>query len=201
MSLSWEEVSFGRPEFRQAELVSPEGEVKLVDMVDLKMKGQQESTAYRIADLKGREAKVITVPRDGDTEKRKKQVLKSKEPAPFWNLIEPLYEAWKKGHSLDIDGTSVDTVPFIPSSLAKMLKAQGMPTVEQFATAAESALGAIRFPNVRGVQSKAKEWVENRKTVDQAKEELSAELEELRSRLAEAEKPEAEKRKTLTVKK
>lgn len=75
-------------------------------------------------------------------------------------VIRPLYEAWKRGEQLPENGTPLAVLNFIRPEEAKVLKGEGVLTVEMLAALHETELSRIRVPQVREKSRQAKLWLE-----------------------------------------
>lgn len=137
------------------------------DKVDLVKRGSLASTPYSIKEL------------------RKDNIL--------WPMVEPYYEAWKKGQEVPEDGTPIDALPFIPRDLAGHLKLMQFRTAEELAACTDSDLDRIGM-GARGFREKAKSFLENQASGQVAaqnaelkaqNEALLADLEELKAQVNE----------------
>lgn len=77
-----------------------------------------------------------------------------------WRQIEPAYLAWKNGKSLPDDGTPLGSWPGVSPEQAEALRAAGIATVEQVASANETLLARPPLPGMRALQQQARAWLE-----------------------------------------
>ena len=76
----------------------------------------------------------------------------------MWEIVEPHYEAWKKGNELPEDGTALAAWNGVNADQADVLKAQGVRTVEELAMVPDSLLERLGM-GMRSARDAAKRWV------------------------------------------
>lgn len=112
-----------------------------------------------------------------------------------WDQITPAYRAWKAGHEVPINGTSLSAWPGITPEKAEVLRRSGIRTVEEVAMLVEGQLEKIQLPGMRDMRQSAKVFLANRGAAEAAEREterdneiavLKAQLEENNERLAAA---------------
>lgn len=107
----------------------------------------------------------------------------------IWDVIRPHYDAWKKGQEIPEHGTPLDAAPFMTREMAKVLRGVHIVTIEDMATAADSDLARLGIPGIRGVQQKARAFLDAQANLAGVSNEI-AELREMVTQL-KAERDEA----------
>lgn len=98
-----------------------------------------------------------------------------------WRQIEPAYKAWKDGNETPENGTPISMMPRLNKPQVDALRSAGFKTIEDLATAPDSAIQRIPLPNKSTLKADAHEFLEARKTGA-----ASAEVAELRKQLEAA---------------
>lgn len=114
---------------------------------------------------------------------RDKSGIKSRHMNHIWNIVEPHYLAWKKGHETPQDGTPLGSWPAITAQQAEVFRAADVRSVEEVANMTETKIGQVRIPDVRGLKKQAAQYLEGRPVADLA--EKMAALEEQNRLMAE----------------
>lgn len=96
-----------------------------------------------------------------------------------WRIIEPAYEAWKRGEEVPENGTPLAVWPGITADQAKFLKAKGILSVEQVRDMSDSTIETLPFPGRRELKKLAGAFLEAQKDAD-----LAAKNAELQERIA-----------------
>ena len=114
---------------------------------------------------------------------------------PAWPSLRPQYEAWKRGETAELNGTSLDAWPALDKRQAKALKAIGLRTVEDVAALPDAQLGKVMLPNARALRTNAAHFLDARKNAapvaaalaerDERLDALARENAELRGQLSE----------------
>lgn len=107
-----------------------------------------------------------------------------------WAMIEPAYDAWKKGQEIPLHGTPLAAWGGVTAEQAHALTRVGIRTVEEVAGLTDAAMGKIPLPNVRDLIAQAKAFLDtadrnvvadqlaNQQTeIDTLKEQLAAAME------------------------
>jgi hypothetical protein len=93
-----------------------------------------------------------------------------------WAVIEPAYNAWKKGEEVPENGTPLAAWPGVNQDQAKFLRTKGIVSVEQVRDMSDSTIEMLPFPGRRDLPKLAKAFLEAQKDSDLAAE--NARLEE-----------------------
>lgn len=93
-----------------------------------------------------------------------------------WEVVGPLYEAWKKGQELPETGTPLEAWGGVTAEQVAALKAMGIRTVEDVAEMGDRAAEQLRMPNARKLPELAKSFLGN--TDMAARDAENAELKE-----------------------
>ncbi len=83
-----------------------------------------------------------------------------KAAAARWDYIRPLYESWKKGEELPVNGTPLAVANFIRAEDADTLKKAGVRTLEELIDLPEHHRDRINVPRVREMVVQAKRFLE-----------------------------------------
>lgn len=138
------------------------GELREIHRVDLVKKGTHgESTPWSIPALK------------------KDSIL--------WPHVQPYYEHWLKGQEDPVEGTPLDSLPFLPRMVVDHLKGIHIRTAEDLAEATEGALARIGM-GARGWREKARSYLDAKAGASQiaaVNADLKAENEQLRADMEE----------------
>lgn len=120
---------------------------------------------------------------DGDDEGKKMAFLRHR-----WAMIEPAYEAWKKGAELPVNGTPLGAWPGINQDQAQVFIRAGLRTVEDVASMPDSVLTKVHLPNVREFRQQAKAFLEatDRNVVADKLAQQDKQIQDLNERLAAA---------------
>nr|DAO70305.1 MAG TPA: protein of unknown function (DUF4332) [Caudoviricetes sp.] len=105
-----------------------------------------------------------------------------------WAMIEPAYDAWKKGQELPLSGTPLSTWAGVTAEQAQALNRVGIRTVEEIAGLTDSHIGKVPLPNVRDLIAQAKAFLEtaDRNVVADKLAEQQGEIDVLKEQLAAA---------------
>lgn len=76
-----------------------------------------------------------------------------------WSMVEPAYEAWKKGHEIPVDGTPLGAWPGINEAQASALRAVGIKTVEHVADITDAVISRVNLPGVRDLKTQAQAFL------------------------------------------
>jgi hypothetical protein len=96
-----------------------------------------------------------------------------------WAIIEPAYNAWKRGEEVPENGTPLGAWPGVNQDQAKFLRTKGIVSVEQVAEMSDSTIETLPFPGRRDLPKLAKMFLEGQKDAD-----LAAKNAELLERVA-----------------
>lgn len=144
-----------------------------VDMVLVAPAGpgyEKTRTWHRIKDIK---------PHEGEMRNSDSGAFMRKR----WEMIEPAYEAWKKGGEIPENGTPLAAWGGVTADQVNALKAMAVYTVEQVAEMGDAACQELRIPNARQLPGLAKKFLENENS--SVKDAKIAELEERMAVMAE----------------
>jgi len=72
-----------------------------------------------------------------------------------WDMIEPAYEAFKKGNEIPESGTPLGAWPGVTSNQADGLRKMGIRTVEEVRDMPDGQMGRIPFPGIRDLKKQA----------------------------------------------
>lgn len=130
---------------------------------------------------------------DDDQQGLKLQAMRAK-----WALIEPGYEAWKKGQDIPVDGTPLAAWGGLDADQIKIVQMAGIQSVEDFAEANDSQMERVKLPNRRDLQKQAALFLKNREpsaaaaALTEAQDTIAAmqaDMAEMRAAMAEMQKP------------
>jgi hypothetical protein len=99
--------------------------------------------------------------------------------AARWSIVEPAYNAWKKGEEVPENGTPLAAWPGVNQDQAKYLRTKGILSVEQVRDMSDSTIETLPFPGRRDLPKLAKMFLEGQKDAD-----LAAKNTELLERVA-----------------
>lgn len=77
----------------------------------------------------------------------------------IWAVVKPQYEAWKAGHETPETGTPIGAWPGVSPEQAQVLRNAGFRSVEELASANDSAINRIQLPGARTLQENAKRFL------------------------------------------
>lgn len=105
----------------------------------------------------------------------------------MWQIVEPHYEAWKKGNELPDTGTPLLVWNGVLPSQRDVLKTHGIRTVEELAMVPDSLIDRIGLPGLRTARDAARKWEEGRdmRDVNKSLAEKDAEIEALKDQMAD----------------
>lgn len=118
-----------------------------------------------------------------------------------WEVIEPHYEAWKRGQEIPLEGTPLAVWNGLNAQQSEIIKAFGLRTVEELSEAPDSIITKIMLPGIRDIQANAKRYLEtsDRRAVaddlaraDEQMKAMAEELKEMRELMALYEQERAE---------
>lgn len=114
-----------------------------------------------------------------------------------WEIIEPAYEAWKRGEEVPENGTPLAAWPGVNQDQTKFLRAKGIVSVEQVAEMSDSTVESLPFPGRRELPRLAKAFLEAQKDADLAAKnaDLQERLEAMEALLQETVAAQAEPKK------
>ena len=112
-----------------------------------------------------------------------------------WSQIEPAYKAWKEGNEIPEHGTSIAMLPSLGKPQIDALRSAGFKTIEDVAEAPDSAIQRIPLPNKATLKKEAVDFLEARKTGENAAKvaDLEAKLEAAISMISELQAEKNEK--------
>ena len=144
-----------------------------------------------------REVHWVDLIKKGSGEKTPRPISEIKQDAVVWSFLKPYYEAWLEGQEEPTEGTPIDAVPFVPSSIVPHLKNLHIRTVEDLASLNDADMERVGM-GARGWRNKARTYldsVKNNAAVIEAKQELEEklaaserEIDELRALIEESQK-------------
>lgn len=104
----------------------------------------------------------------------------------MWDIVEPHYEAWKKGNELPEDGTALAAWNGVNAEQADVLKAQGIRSVEDLAMVPDSMIEKLGM-GMRAARDAAKRWVAatDTRTLAASMADKDAEIEALKQQMAD----------------
>jgi hypothetical protein len=105
-------------------------------------------------------------------------------PNPTWQVIQPHYEAWKRGQEIPENGTPLESWPMLNKPQIKVLRGLQFRSVEDLASVTDTDLGRIRLPNARLLRDRAKQFIDARRdtsTIDKAMSARDAEVAALKA--------------------
>jgi hypothetical protein len=110
-----------------------------------------------------------------------------------WSVLEPFYEAWKKGEAEPVNGTPLDVCPFLSPADVKLLKQFHYRSAEDLSIARDSDLQRIGIPGIMQKRGKAIAFLDAKKNealivekmagVTQENENLKREMAEMKATL------------------
>lgn len=92
-----------------------------------------------------------------------------------WSVIEPAYEAWRKGEEVPEDGTPLAAWSGASAEQAAFMRGMGIRTVEDVANMTDGTISKLPFPNKREFPRMAQAYLESRKDADLASKLADAE--------------------------
>ncbi|RMD94234.1 MAG: hypothetical protein D6811_03265 [Alphaproteobacteria bacterium] len=104
-----------------------------------------------------------------------------------WEVIEPLYRAWKDGVDMPQTGTPLAAWAGVTKPQADELARHGVRTVEDLAGLTDGAFERIKLPDTRRLRDAARAWLTNREGGK-----MAGELAETKEKLAATEEALAE---------
>ena len=96
-----------------------------------------------------------------------------------WTVIEPAYEAWKKGTEIPLDGTPLEAWAGVTKEMAAALKKLDVRTVEEVRDMGDGVMAKLRVPNARNLPDLARKYLEG-----QSASEKDAQIAEMAERMA-----------------
>lgn len=78
---------------------------------------------------------------------------------PYAEKYRQMYEAWKRGQEIPVEGTAIREWPVVSPSQVRMLQSVNILTVEDLATVTDSTLEKMGI-GARALQNKALTWLE-----------------------------------------
>lgn len=104
-----------------------------------------------------------------------------------WATIGPMYQAWKDGRTLTVDGTPLAAWAGVSPEQAEALTMRSVVTVEQLAELTDTHIQRLGIPNLRSIIQAAKRYLESRDGVRVAAElaKRDEQIEDLKAELAE----------------
>jgi len=105
-----------------------------------------------------------------------------------WAVIEPAYQAWKKGEEVPENGTPLGAWPAIDAEKRKYMNGLGIRSVEDVAAMSDSTVETLPFPGRRDLPKLAQAFLDAQKDAN-----LAAQNAELQERIAAMEAMLAEK--------
>jgi hypothetical protein len=79
----------------------------------------------------------------------------------IWSMVEPHYDAWKKGHEITVSGTPLGVWAGMTAEKAEVLRRFGIRTVEEVANLSETQMEKLPLPGVRAMRREAMSFLEN----------------------------------------
>ncbi len=170
-------------EFKTDYIKGPEG-TKAVDKVLLAPIGADHTKTQT-----WRRVEKIRPPETDDPGVR--ESLSYKDMAAKWSVVGPAYEAWRNGQEIPETGTPLAAWAALSPEQAKLLKAQGVRTVEDIAELSDASLSALPFPNARKLPDMAQKYLsgESAAQKDARIDDLEAKLAAALEMLEEQQKP------------
>lgn len=107
---------------------------------------------------------------------------------PVWAVIEPHYQAWKRGQEVPEHGTPLESWPLLNKAQIKVLRAAMYRTVEDVAAITDSDLQRVRLPDARMVRDRARQFLQAKSdtaAIDKAMGERDARIAALEAERAE----------------
>lgn len=89
----------------------------------------------------------------------KKEVQDGRFPREWLAQLEEGYKAWKEGREIPVEGTPIANWPILSPAQVKTLQSIHIRSVEELATANETALSAIGMGG-RSLKQRAIDWIE-----------------------------------------
>lgn len=114
-------------------------------------------------------------------------------PLEWVDGFEKMYRAFKEGHELPLNGTSVKEWAYLSPAQAENFIAIRVLTIEDVAAMTEDAMRSFGI-GARELRDKAREWLSGKDAYSAENERLKAELEALKERLNSLESGEPKKR-------
>ena len=116
---------------------------------------------------------------NGATTEDKVSRVQKHDPA-IWAVLQPYYEAWKRGQDAPVTGIPLDAAPFATREMCKVLAGVHIRSVEDLANAEDAALSKLNIPGVRALREKARAYLDAQANVAG----VAAELAQLRDMVA-----------------
>jgi hypothetical protein len=88
------------------------------------------------------------------------KVSRAQKMPVIWDALRPHYDAWKRGQDVVTDGTPLDAVAFATRELCQALARVHIRSVEDLVGAEDAALTRLNIPGIRGIQAKARAFLE-----------------------------------------
>jgi hypothetical protein len=98
----------------------------------------------------------------------KRDGLSYRTMAARWERIGPAYEAWKAGTEIPEEGTPLAAWSAVTPEQARLMRSVDLRTVEDVASATESTMARLQFPNAMRLRDLAKDWLDGRDKVETA---------------------------------
>ena len=105
-----------------------------------------------------------------------------------WAALEPYYRQWKQGKDLAAQGTPLEAWPALSEEERKLLQAEKIYTLEEFASLSDNFVGEISFPGVHKKRDDAKRFIAVRDEQENVSE-LQQRIKELEAQVHAGEKP------------
>jgi hypothetical protein len=117
------------------------------------------------------------------------KVSRAMKDASVWQVLERYYEAWKKGQDAEVIGTPLAALSFMTPEVIEALKGVRIQSAEDFAAMEDAQIARTGIPGLRGLQQRARAYVDVQKNQAPVAEELAAlraAVEQLQAEKAEA---------------
>jgi hypothetical protein len=102
------------------------------------------------------------------------KVSRAKRDIAVWAALEPHYAAWKRGQDAPVNGIPLDAAPFATKELVEVLRRVNIRSVEDFASAEDSALARLNIPGIRSTQGKARAFLDAQTNLSGIASEMAA---------------------------
>lgn len=103
-----------------------------------------------------------------------------------WSVIQPYYEAWRKGSQAPESGTPLGSWPGLTREQAEVFRTVGLRSVEEIAAMPEKVMNMVRLPEVQRFKNEAKIFLEakNVRGSELKMQAMQAQIEELKAMVA-----------------
>ena len=111
------------------------------------------------------------------------KIIRVKRDASVWQAIRGAYDAWKAGESAPVNGTPLDSLPFVSRDQAETLARVHVRSAEDLAALEDAALSRLNVRDLRALKQKALLFLQARASAAPIMDEvmrLRAEIEEMR---------------------